>query len=248
MLLIAGTSADRSLWSAVRPTLNQRYLTIAFDNRDAGASSIASENYTVGDLVADAVAVLQAVGVERAHVLGHSMGGMIAQELAIAQSDRVISLTLANSWARADVNARSIFELAGDLTAALEDDLLRLRALYVLGLGPATLSAMPLTELASGVLAAGPLQPRAALLRQWHLNLTLDTLERLHLIQAPTNVIWSTHDRFFPAVHARQLVEGIAGARETTLNDGVGHCPLIENPPAFAQVTLRFLADELAAT
>lgn len=242
LLLIAGTSADRSIWGYVRPNLAESYRTIAFDNRDAGQSSMAGGPYGATDLVADALAVLDAAGVHRAHVLGHSMGGMVAQELAIMHPKRIASLTLTNTWARADTNSRSAFELARDLTSAVDDDALRLRALYFMGLGPAILSNLPLAEIAAGVIAVGPLQPREALTRQWTLDLELDTLDQLRQIRAPTHVMWSTDDRFLPALHARQLVAGIAGAVETRFEGGVGHCPMIEIPEGFVAEVLPFLA------
>ncbi len=241
LLLISGTSADRGIWHHVRPRFAERFRTVAFDNRDSGRSSLAPASYGVGDLVADAIAVLDASGIADTHLLGHSMGGVVAQELALAHPLRVRSLTLVNSWARADTYARTAFELARDLTLAIGDDALRLRALYFMGLGTGALSAMPLGGIVAGVLASSPAQPREALARQWSLDLTLDTLDRLGAISAPTHVIWSAGDRFFPERHAQQLVTGIRGAVETRMADHVGHCPMVEDPLSFVEAVLSRL-------
>ncbi|MEM7676298.1 MAG: alpha/beta fold hydrolase, partial [Myxococcota bacterium] len=72
LLMISGMSSDRGLWGYVRPSLNEHYRTIAFDNRDAGASDRAGAGYAMVDLARDALAVMDAADVEQAHVLGHS--------------------------------------------------------------------------------------------------------------------------------------------------------------------------------
>lgn len=242
LLLLAGTSADRSIWALVRPILNEKYRTIAFDNRDSGASAVSPGDYGLRDLAADAVAVLDAAGSERPHVLGHSLGGMIAQELALTHPERVASLTLANSWARRDTYVTSAFELARDLSQAIEDDALRLRAIYFMALGRPALRAAPLAGVVEQVLAAGPVQSREAVVRQWRVDLGADTLDKLAAIVAPTHVIWSKEDRLLPEPHGSTLVQGIPNAVETVM-DGVGHAPMIEDPAAFANAVLGFLAN-----
>lgn len=239
LLLIAGTSADRALWAQVRPALSERFRTIAFDNRDSGESDASPSDYGFGDLVDDTVAVLDAAGSERPHVLGHSLGGMIAQELALAHPDRVASLTLANSWARRDAYVTSVFELARDLSRSIEDTALRLRAIYFMALGVPTLRTIPLAGIVEQVLAVGPAQSRQALARQWQIDLDADTLDRLGAIKAPAHVIWSTDDKLLPEPHGRDLVQGIPNAVETVM-DGIGHAPMIEDPAAFAAAVLGF--------
>lgn len=240
LLLIAGTSADRALWAQVRPALSEKFRTIAFDNRDSGASSASPKDYGIGDLVDDTVAVLDAAGSERPHVLGHSLGGMIAQELALAHPERVATLTLANSWARRDTYVTSVFELARDLSLSIKDEALRLRAIYFMALGVPALRTFPLAGVVEQVLAAGPTQSRQAVVRQWQIDLDADTLDRLPAIKAPTHVIWSTGDKLLPEPHGRDLVQGISNAVETVM-EGIGHAPMIEDPAAFAAAVLGFL-------
>lgn len=164
---------------------------------------------------------------------------MIAQELALTHPDQVASLTLANSWARRDTYATSAFELARDLSQSIEDDALRLRAIYFLALGRAVLRVAPLAGIVKQVLATGPAQSREAVVRQWQVDLGADTLDRLAAIRAPAHVIWSKEDRL-PEPHGSDLVNGIPNAVETVM-DGVGHAPMIEDPAAFANAVLGFL-------
>jgi len=88
-LLIAGRIVARRGWDFKEPTFARHYRTLTIDNRDAGESDPASVVYTVSDLAADCVALLDALGIARAHVLGHSMGSGIAARLVVDHPGRV---------------------------------------------------------------------------------------------------------------------------------------------------------------
>jgi pimeloyl-ACP methyl ester carboxylesterase len=92
VLLIMGLGAASALWWRTRPALAARYRTIALDNRGVGQSDVPPGPYPLAVMASDAAVVLDAAGLERAHVFGLSMGGMIAQEIAITFPDRVRSL------------------------------------------------------------------------------------------------------------------------------------------------------------
>ena len=94
VLLIMGLGYPSDMWWRTRPALDARYRTIVLDNRGAGRSDMPPGPYPIGLMAADALAVLDAAGVESAHVFGISMGGMIAQELALQNQKRVRSLIL----------------------------------------------------------------------------------------------------------------------------------------------------------
>ena len=83
LLLIMGLGSTLETWVAQRDALAARHRVVLFDNRGAGESACPPPPWTVSDMAADAVGVLDALGIERSHVLGVSMGGMIAQEMAI---------------------------------------------------------------------------------------------------------------------------------------------------------------------
>lgn len=94
LLLIMGLGYPSYMWHRTRPSLARRYQTIAFDNRGVGQSDAPPGVYSIALMASDAAAVLEAAGVHAAHVFGVSMGGMIAQELALQYPDRVLSLIL----------------------------------------------------------------------------------------------------------------------------------------------------------
>src|SRR5579864_3907880 len=94
ILLIMGLGWPSYLWHRTRPVLASRFRTIALDNRGIGQSDVPPGPYPIALMASDAAAVLDAAGIESAHVFGVSMGGMIAQEFALQYPKRVLSLIL----------------------------------------------------------------------------------------------------------------------------------------------------------
>ncbi|HYL63876.1 MAG TPA: alpha/beta hydrolase [Candidatus Methylomirabilis sp.] len=95
VLLVMGLGWASNMWHRTRPALARRFRTIAFDNRGAGRSDVPTGPYAMATMACDAAAVLDAAGVESAHLVGASMGGMISQEFALQYPKRARSLVLA---------------------------------------------------------------------------------------------------------------------------------------------------------
>src|SRR3954463_7699123 len=95
VLMIQGLGVDSRGWLLQRPAIGSRYRGIVFDNRGVGRSGKPVGSYDLEQMAADAVSVLDAAGIESAHVVGASMGGVIAQIMAVRDPDRVRSLVLA---------------------------------------------------------------------------------------------------------------------------------------------------------
>lgn len=113
ILLIAGAMAPAKEWpdEFCQQLADEHYFVIRYDHRDIGLSSAidyACNSYTITDLAHDAIAILDAYGIQKAHIVGHSMGGGIAQLLALDYPDRVLSITLISSsvLAQAELNAQ----------------------------------------------------------------------------------------------------------------------------------------------
>ncbi len=239
LLLISGLSAQRPFWSLARPRL-KGFRLVEFDNRDIGKSGRATGPYEIADMARVALAVLDAAGIDRAHVVGHSMGGVIAQELALLAPARVDRLVLANSFARNDLYTREVFRLIADLRRALDDELVFGAALTSFVIGMPTLKHTALFGFVQAALDAGLLQEKDAFLRQLDACLGADTLDRVNGITAPTLVLFADGDRLFSSTMARELATLIAGADIDEIVDS-GHCPMVEQPVAFAAVVTSFL-------
>src|SRR5437763_4399756 len=108
LLLLTGLGGDHHAFDLVRRDLARRHRLVLVDHRDAGASDEAGADYALGDLGTDALAVMDALGIERFHVLGASMGGAVAQHLALQAPTRVVTLVLVSTWGRTDAFLRAV--------------------------------------------------------------------------------------------------------------------------------------------
>lgn len=103
LIMILGLSQDITTWSFQTSELSQHLRLIVFDNRDSGKSERCSQNYTTETMAQDILGLMDYLGIDRTHLLGTSMGGMIAQHVALMAPERVSSLILASttSWGEA---------------------------------------------------------------------------------------------------------------------------------------------------
>lgn len=242
VLWLQGLTADHTAWSAQIASFRQRYRCIAIDNRDIGSSGRAKTAYTLADMAGDALAVLDAAEVEHAHIVGLSMGGSIAQELALAAPRRVRSLTLVSSFARPD--------------ARLVEILSAWRVIYP-KLGPSDFARQSWPWLFSYRFFERPANVRnlqryadnserpqepEAFARQIEASLAHDTRDRLGALDLPALVVAGAEDMLVPPHLVRQLAEAIPEAEYVELA-GVGHIANLEGRTEFN----RRLGDFLAA-
>ena len=237
VVFISGTSLDRTVWGPQVTAFADRYRCITIDNRDIGESSQMTSGYTPRDLAGDVDGLLAALDLPAAHVVGHSLGGAIAQELALASPDRVRTLNLIGSWARNDEYTRVLFRTWKRLRTVLEPAAF-VEAILLTGVGHTFLNSIGADAMVQLFLAAPNPQTAEGYCRQVDADLAHDTLDRLGKIQAPTLVIAGEEDKIFPPHHARQLADGIGA--ELQMLPGVGHSPAIENAAAVNAALEKF--------
>lgn len=241
LLLLCGYMSSRTMWARQVAAFAPRFRVITMDNRDAGESQPETEPYTIGDLATDAVALLDALAIDRAHVLGHSMGGFTALHLAVDHLERVDRLVLVSTNAAAGP-ALGFPVVLPTPDEWIADPVERVRLRYTQMAAPGAFEAHPerLEEVARA--ASGNRLTFDGIVRQSSaLQTTHDVRERLAGIVAPTLVIHGDVDRTVSKRFGRALAEGIPGAR-FELMPGVGHLPQLERPEAFEQLVLDFLA------
>lgn len=229
VVFLSGTSLDRTAWGPQVAAFADRYRCITIDNRDVGESTQATSPYTPRDLAADVDGLLAALDLPAAHVVGHSLGGAIGQELALASPDRVRTLTLIGSWARNDEYTRVLFRTWQRLRRTFEPTAF-FEAMLLTGVGHTFLDTIGVEPMVQLFLASPHPQSVEGFCRQVDADLAHDTLDRLGKVQPPTLVVTGDEDKIFPAHHARQLADGIGA--ELLVIPGVGHSPAIENPAA----------------
>jgi pimeloyl-ACP methyl ester carboxylesterase len=239
VIFVAGAMSDHTTWDITVPQLNG-LRSITLDNREIGSSSFAGRDYTVRDMAGDVLALMGHLGLERASIVGHSLGGKVAQELALMAPARVDKLVLVCSSAQHDVQSRSLMELWISLREEIADDLVFVQVICLCAMGPKTLAQIPLRDAAEIWMSRSKPQPGSASIRSAEASLASDTLARLSEIQAPTLVIYTDADRIFPQSHSEKLVAGIPGA-QGVLMENCGHAPMAERPAEFARMIQEFL-------
>lgn len=241
LLLIAGFACDHAIWSQVAPFLASKYLVISFDNRGVGQSSAPDNPYSVQQMARDAAMVLDAIGITRAHVAGHSMGGQIAQELALAQPDRVRSLLLLSSCTRCNARGKSLIETFGDLPR-LVDPQTSARLIMPWLYTNAFFAKPGAVEQLLKWLLECPFPPTPhGMYHQSRAITACDTSARLASIRCPTLVLVGKEDVLLPCLFSEQLAEGIPAA-ELVVLEKTGHGLLIETPAPVAAAMLDFLS------
>jgi pimeloyl-ACP methyl ester carboxylesterase len=242
LLLIMGVSGSLGLWEPVTSPLAERHRVIAFDNRGLGGSERGDGPITIASMAADASALIDALEVGRAHVLGWSLGSAVAQELALAHPDRVGGLILYGTWGRLDGFQRAMFTAlrhpwqTGDTEVAL--------AALGLGFSPELLNSPEFEAMRE---QSRPLFPKTeaqirATVEQFDAAFQHDTLDRLSGISAPTLVITGEQDLFTTPRHCRAIAERIPRARyELLTGPGSSHGLMIERSQEFVTLVLEFL-------
>jgi 3-oxoadipate enol-lactonase len=239
VLLIQGLGADSRGWTFQRPAIGRHYRGIVFDNRGVGRSSKPVGSYDLERMANDAVAVLDAAGVESAHVMGASMGGVIAQILAVEHPERVRSLVLACTACRHLGWRRELLE---DWAATAQARGMRAFAAENMRwlVGPRALRRFwP----AFGVLTPLAISaPSHSFVSQVNAILDVDDSLRefLHTVAVPTLVLVGSQDILTPQADSEEIAELIPDA-ELAVVQGGAHGFMVENFPAFNKLVLEFL-------
>jgi pimeloyl-ACP methyl ester carboxylesterase len=241
LVLIMGFGGDHLSWGFQLHAFSAKYRVVAFDNRGSGRSGAPDMPYTTRLMADDTVALMDRLGIESAHVLAVSLGGMIAQELVLAHPSRVRSLQLHCTVARAD---RYILALLDNLRA-VRTSLGREAAQRVMALwlfAPTTFNQRP--EFIEMLLYAANTQsyPQSdvGFARQGDAIVSHDTLERLADIACPTIITVGEEDHLAPLRFSRELAGAIPHAEFHTIPEA-GHVLFWEKPAEFNALSLAFL-------
>ncbi|HKI93346.1 MAG TPA: alpha/beta fold hydrolase [Gaiellaceae bacterium] len=239
LLLIHGLGYGRWGWGPVVAPLAGRLRVVLLDNRGIGASDAPPGPYSVAQMAEDAAAVLDRAGIERANVVGTSLGGMVAQQLVVAHPHRVDRLVLACTTPggeRAFPFPRGTLRLL-EQTQQLEP-LVALRRFVENALAPGAPEAL-VDEIAA--LRVANLPDPVGWAAQAAAAAAFDGFDRLGEIAAPTLVLHGTADEVVDPRNAGLLAERIPDARAELL-EGAGHLFFWEQPHEFVRYVMEFLA------
>ncbi len=248
LLLIMGTGADRRFWSAQVPSFRERYRTIVYDSRGVGLSTVPSDprSCSMAVMADDAAYLLGALGIERAHISGLSLGSTVAQEMLLRHPSRVLSAQLHGTWGRSDEWFVRMIETLeepvrrGDLKAFI-----RCAMMWITS--PAFLegSKEAVAGMEAAFLAAPP-DPRG-ILGHIHADKTHDALDRLAAIDCPVLVTAGEIDVQVPPRYGEAVAAGIPGCDYHLFRGPhASHLACVEMAEEWNRFTLAWLENSAA--
>ena len=239
VLLVMGLAYPAAMWFRLLPALTGTYRVLRVDNRGAGETGdVVGGPYSVPTMAADCLAVLDAAGARQAHVVGYSMGGLIAQELVLTAPERALSLLLIATHAGAahavwDQEALALLTGRGEMTPR-----------------EAAEAAVPFNY--------APDTPRERIEQDWDVRLPLAAtpqgymaqlmgtaawsgLERLGDLRVPTAVLHGELDRLVPPANGAMLAERIPGAEHVVV-PGANHLLFTDQPELAVKAVTGWLS------
>ena len=244
LLLLAGLASDSQCWLGVIPQLAEHYRVIAMDNRTVGRTRGSGEGLSIEQMADDALAVLSHLGIAQAHVVGHSMGGFIALQMAAAHPKRVSGLLLAACALRLGQRNHLMFD---DMAARLQTDGYTerwFRELYYWIFSPQFFlnKAMLSASLQMSLEYPYP-QSVAGFGQQMEAAAGFDAEPLCARVQAPTMVLGGELDIIFPPAQCAALAGAIPHAQHKTI-PGAAHALFTEQPAAFVHELVCFFATQ----
>ncbi len=244
LVLVMGMAGTCKGWLALQvPELAPHHRTVIFDNRGVGQSEDPGGPFTTADLADDLAGLLDALGEERAHVLGAFMGGMAAQEFALRHPDRLERLVLAGTYARPDAKRKLLVgkwrQMAKSGTRA--EVFVAERLLWTLQ--DETLEQSDLIEAMARSFPGDALPiPPDLFVRQCDACLGHDTLDRLHRIPHRTLVLCGRQDQLTPPRLHREMADELPAGHLVTFSYGA-HLVFAESAQRFNHTVLQFLGE-----
>jgi pimeloyl-ACP methyl ester carboxylesterase len=246
LVIVMGLGGDLLAWARQIPEFAEHYRVIAIENRDVGRSSYADGPYEIADMAADTLAVVDELGIDDFHLLGVSMGGAIAQNVALGAPERVRTLTLCVTWGGSGAYGQARSALLGAqykrMSREEQVDFLMFQTMseefYA--------SADSVAWLRRMILASPHPQETDGFVRQLDACGRHDVRDRLGELSMPVHVIGAEHDVMVPPWKSTELADLIPGAKLTML-ERAAHLVNIEGAERFNAAVLGFLAEHAGA-
>ncbi len=242
LVLIPYLAADNACYAFQVADYAKHYTCISLDPRGAGESDKPAGAYSTEKLADDVAGFMQAVGIERAHVSGLSLGAATGMWLAAKYPERVKSLSLHSGWTKTDPFLKTVVQgwqvMAKGLGSVTE--------MIILGIFPWCFTPELYANKSDYVASLAefvrgrPKQPLDAFVSQSDAVIAHNAEGQLGKIRAPTQITFGRHDLITSTRFAERMQKGIAGS-ELVVFEGCAHAPIYENVAAFNEKTLAFL-------
>ncbi len=243
LLMIAGFASDSQSWAPVVPLLSKRHRLIMPDNRAAGRTEPRDADTSIELMAADCLSLLDSLGLERVHVLGHSMGGMIAVHMASRWPERVNRLVLTATQPTQSARTDSLLDTLIALHEAKVPDELWFKTLFHWLMAPTFFDDPDTVAEAIELAGAYPLRQSVAdMRRQADAIARFDFGNRTADIKAPTLALLGARDLLLPHEDSAAALESIDNIRISVVPD-VAHSMHWDDPQGFSDRVLTFLDD-----
>jgi 3-oxoadipate enol-lactonase len=240
VLFLNGTGESSKTWAGMMRALAE-YRCVAMDARDTGESSYVEQPYTPRDLARDAAGVIEALRLVPCHIVGFSLGGATAQELAIARPELVRSLVLLSTWAKSDgFFIAQMHNWQAIRHAHWDDEVSFLLSLETWLFSPATYANDELRRSIYAMWHDDSSQKPEGWIRQTEADIAHDALGRLSQIAAPCLVVVGEDDICTPPRFSEELARALPKADLVRIPKA-GHCAVFEQPDTVARAIKEFL-------
>jgi pimeloyl-ACP methyl ester carboxylesterase len=246
LLLIPFLAADNACYAFQVADYAKQFTCISMDPRGSGASDKPDGRYSTEQFADDAAALIRALGLERVHVSGLSLGAAVGMWLAAKYPALVKSLSLHSPWTRSDPFLKTVVQgwqtMARGLGSVTE---MTIQGIFPWCFTPELYAAKPdYIDALAAFVRGRPAQPLPAFLQQSEAVIAHDALAQLGRIRAPTQITFGRHDLVTSTRFAEPLQNGIAGS-ELVVFEHCAHAPIYENVGEFNARTLDFLGRQI---
>jgi pimeloyl-ACP methyl ester carboxylesterase len=247
LLCVMGLAANTLAWTLQMQPFGERHKAVFFDNRDVGQSSMADAPYTLEDMAQDALALADELELDSFHLVGVSMGGAIAQHMALAAPERIRTLTLAVTFAGAGAWGHKLNEIWADRRAKQTPEQ-QVDELMLLTLSEEFFENTEMVGYMRTMMLSDPNpQPADAFARQLTASSHHDARGKLGSLPMPVHVIGAEWDILVPVWKSQQLMEELPEGSKLTVLPRAPHGVQIERAEEFNTAVLDFIAERSPA-
>lgn len=242
LVLITGLSSDHKTWLPFLPAFTNNYRVLIMDNRGIGDTEYPDAPFSVDDMAYDTANLMDTLEIENAHVIGHSLGGRIAQKLVLNYPEKVKSLILCATSASQPKRSKLMLNtIANEVNNGMSIGAL-LKVMMAISFSEKSFENIDAINERIDLRVEGLSSDYAKnFARQVQASADYDTRAELNQIEVPTMVLAAENDFIFPLEFVKELADGINGAKFTIIN-GARHSLILEKPQEFIKLALCFLS------
>ncbi|OGT26766.1 MAG: hypothetical protein A3I77_08125 [Gammaproteobacteria bacterium RIFCSPLOWO2_02_FULL_42_14] len=241
IILLGGLTADHQVWNSIVRLLSPHFRLLVLDNRGAGQTDSPDYPYTTSMMAKDTVALMETLKISRAHFIGHSMGGCIAQQIALTAPEKINKMVLACSRTEPSTLSEMILSMRAKLQAlGITEDVLAEYTMPFLFSENFLKDVVKIKGFIQWTLRNSHPQTASGYRNQLHAVQTHNITHQLSQIKAPTLVIAGSDDVLMPVKYAKSIADAIPRSQFSIIPD-CAHMPHVEKSAEFVELVKKFL-------